>query len=83
HISKLEMHDAVFSVKRLLGSKVQNMKELKVSGNCTRMHPFLLLFVEGQVALQSLELTCVKITKSDLARIVYNKPHLKKLIIVY
>ncbi|KAF9136788.1 hypothetical protein BGX30_010870, partial [Mortierella sp. GBA39] len=80
-INKLEVHDAVFSVKRLLGSKAQNMKELKVSGNCTRMHPFLLLFVERQVVLQSLELTRVKITKSDWTRIVYNKPHLKKLII--
>ncbi|KAF9537673.1 hypothetical protein EC957_007827 [Mortierella hygrophila] len=81
NINKLEVHDAVFSVKRLLGSKAQNMKELKVSGNCTRMHPFLLLFVERQLALQSLELTRVKITKSDWTRIVYNKPHLKKLII--
>ncbi|KAG9061800.1 hypothetical protein KI688_006951 [Linnemannia hyalina] len=81
HINKLEVHDAVFSVKRLLGPNAQNMKELKVSGNCTRMHPFLLLFVERQVALQSLELTRVKITKSDWTRIVYNKPHLKKLII--
>ncbi|KAF9142733.1 hypothetical protein BG015_000693 [Linnemannia schmuckeri] len=81
HIRKLEVHDAIFPVKRLLGPKVHNVKELKVSGNCTRMHPFLFLFVERQVALQSLELTRVNITKSDWTRIVYNKPHLKKLII--
>ncbi|KAF9322228.1 hypothetical protein BGZ91_004375 [Linnemannia elongata] len=81
HIRKLEVHDAVFPVRRLLGPKVQNLKELKVSGDCTRMHPFMLLFVEHQVVLQSLELTRVKVTKSDWRRIVYNKPHLKKLII--
>ncbi|KAF8937037.1 hypothetical protein BGZ47_009209 [Haplosporangium gracile] len=81
HIRKLEVHDAIFPVKRLLGPKVHNVKELKVSGNCTRMHPFLLLFVARQVALQSLELTRVKLTKSDWTRIVYNKPHLNKLII--
>lgn len=46
HIRKLEVHDAVSSVKRLLGLNAQSMKELKVSGNCTRMYPFLLLFVE-------------------------------------
>ncbi|KAK5820718.1 hypothetical protein F5H01DRAFT_411926 [Linnemannia elongata] len=81
HIRKLEVHDAVFPIRRLLGPKVQNLKELKLSGDCTRMHPFMLLFVEYQVVLQSLELTRVKVTKSDWRRIVYNKPHLKKLII--
>ncbi|KAF9150801.1 hypothetical protein BG015_007386 [Linnemannia schmuckeri] len=81
HINRLEIHDAVFPVKRLIGSKTHTLAGLTLSGNCTRMHPFLLIFVERQVHLKSLELTRFKFTASDWKRIVTNKPHLRKLII--
>ncbi|KAF8943937.1 hypothetical protein BGZ47_004863 [Haplosporangium gracile] len=81
HINHLEIHDAVFPVKRLIGPNTHNLAGLKLSGNCTRMHSFLLIFVERQVHLKSLELTRFKFTASDWKRIVTNKPHLRKLII--
>lgn len=81
HIDRLEIHDAVFPVKRLMGPNTHNLAELTLSGNCTRMHPFLLIFVERQVYLKSLELSRFKFTASDWKRIITNKPHLRKLTI--
>ncbi|KAF9142734.1 hypothetical protein BG015_000694 [Linnemannia schmuckeri] len=79
HIEKLVIHDVVFPVKRPIGPKDHNLGELKLSGNCEHMHPFLLIFVEKQVHLKSLELTRVKFTASDWKRIISNKPYLRKL----
>ncbi|KAG0283728.1 hypothetical protein BGZ96_011884 [Linnemannia gamsii] len=81
HINCLEIHDAVFPLKRLMGDKLNHLAELKLSGNCTRMHPYLLIFVQRQVHLQSLELTRFKFTASDWKRIITNKPYLRKLVI--
>ncbi|KAK3835576.1 MAG: hypothetical protein J3R72DRAFT_451538 [Linnemannia gamsii] len=81
HINRLEIHDAVFPVKRLLGPKAHTLVDLKLSGNCTRMHPFLLIFVERQVFLESLELTRLEFTASDWKRILSNKSHIRKLVI--
>ncbi|KAF9118063.1 hypothetical protein BGW39_001502 [Mortierella sp. 14UC] len=81
HIDRLEIHDAVFPVKKLIGPKTHTLAHLKLSGNCTRMHPFLLIFVERQVHLKSLELTRFKFTASDWKRIITKKPHLRKLVI--
>ncbi|KAF9140717.1 hypothetical protein BGX30_006102 [Mortierella sp. GBA39] len=81
HIDHLEIHDAVFPVRRLIGAKSHSLAELTLSGNCTRMHPFLLIFLERQVYLKSLELTRFKFTASDWKRIITNKPHLRKLTI--
>ncbi|KAG0060029.1 hypothetical protein BGZ90_004232 [Linnemannia elongata] len=81
HINCLEIHDAVFPVKRLLGPDAHTLAKLTLSGNCTRMHAFLLIFVERQVHLKSLELTRFHFTASDWKRIITNKPHLRKLTI--
>ncbi|KAF9549104.1 hypothetical protein EC957_004742 [Mortierella hygrophila] len=81
HIEKLEVHEPVFPVKKLLGPKNHNLGELKLSGTSERMHPFLMIFVERQVHLKSLELTRFKFTASDWKRIISNKPHLLKLTI--
>ena len=81
HIDRLEIHDAVFPVKRLIGPNTHTLAELTLSGNCTRMHPFLLIFIERQVHLKSLELTRFKFTASDWKRIITNKPYLRKLTI--
>ncbi|KAK3840114.1 MAG: hypothetical protein JOS17DRAFT_769666 [Linnemannia elongata] len=81
HIEKLEIHDAMFPVKKLLGPTNHNLGELKLSGNCERMHPFLTIFVEKQVHLKVLELERFKFTASDWKRIISNKPHLRKLAI--
>ncbi|KAK3837576.1 MAG: hypothetical protein JOS17DRAFT_786698 [Linnemannia elongata] len=81
HIDRLEIHDTVFPVKRLMGLNTHKLTELKLSGNCRRMHPSLLFFVERQVYLQSLELSRFQFTASDWKRIISNKPHLRKLTI--
>ncbi|KAG0294784.1 hypothetical protein BGZ96_000450 [Linnemannia gamsii] len=81
HIDRLEVYDLVFPVKKLIGSKNHTLSELKLTGNCERMHPFLLIFVERQTHLQSLELTRFQFTASDWKRITTNKPHLRKLVI--
>lgn len=81
HIDCLEINDSVFPVKKLLGQRDHTLAELNLSGNCERIHPFLLIFVERQVCLRSLELTCFQFTASDWKRIMTNKPHLRKLII--
>ncbi|KAK5820670.1 hypothetical protein F5H01DRAFT_339055 [Linnemannia elongata] len=81
HIDRLEIHDSVFSVKKLIGVRDHTLAALKLSGNCDRIHPFLLLFVERQVHLQSLELTRFQFTASDWKKIITNKPHLRKLTI--
>ncbi|KAG0303674.1 hypothetical protein BGZ97_001797 [Linnemannia gamsii] len=81
HIDCLEIHDAVFTVKKLFGPYNHTLVELNLSGNCERMHPFLLIFVERQAHLQSLELTRFQFTASDWKRIITNKPNLRKLVI--
>jgi hypothetical protein len=81
HIDRLEIHDAVFPLKRLIGPETHTLAELTLSGNCARMHPFLLIFVERQLHLKSLELTRFKFTASDWKRIITNKPFLRKLVI--
>ncbi|KAF9899644.1 hypothetical protein EC991_008526 [Linnemannia zychae] len=81
HIDRLEIHEAVFPVKKLIGPNTYTLAHLKLSGNCTRMHPFLMIFLERQVHLKSLELTRFKFTASDWKRIITNKPHLRKLTI--
>ncbi|KAG0276126.1 hypothetical protein BGZ95_007986, partial [Linnemannia exigua] len=81
HIERLEIHDAVFSVRKLIGSKNHAMGHLKLSGSCARMPPFLLIFVERQVHLKTLELMRFQFTVSDWKRIITNKPHLRKLVI--
>lgn len=81
HINCLEIHDAVFPLRRLIGHKINHLAELKLSGNCSRMHPFLLIFVQRQEHLKSLELTRFKFTASDWKRIITNKPYLRKLVI--
>ncbi|KAG0374089.1 hypothetical protein BGX24_010841, partial [Mortierella sp. AD032] len=81
HIDRLEVHEAIFPVKKLMGPEKLKLSHLKLSGNATRMHPFLLIFVERQVLLKSLELTRFKFTPSDWNRVVTKKPHLRKLVI--
>jgi len=74
YIHRLEVHDEIFPVKRLIDPMGHTLSELKLSGNCTRMHPFLLIFVETQEHLRTLELTRFEFTGC-------NKPLLKKLVI--
>ncbi|KAG0372912.1 hypothetical protein BGX24_012428, partial [Mortierella sp. AD032] len=81
HIDRLEVHEAVFPVKKLMGPEKLDLSHLKLSGNSTRMHPFLLIFLERQVHLKSLELTRFKFTPSDWKRVITNKPQLSKLVI--
>ncbi|KAF9904457.1 hypothetical protein EC991_002675 [Linnemannia zychae] len=81
HIDRLEVHEAAFPVKKLIGPKTNTLTHLKLSGNCERMHPFLMIFLERQVHLRSLELTRFKFTASDWKRIIMNKPKLCKLTI--
>lgn len=81
HIDRLEIHDSVFPVKKLIGPWDNSLAELKLSGNCERMHPFLLIFVQRQVYLRSLELKCFQFTASDWKRIMTNKSQLRKLTI--
>ncbi|KAF8937036.1 hypothetical protein BGZ47_009208 [Haplosporangium gracile] len=81
HIKKLEIHDAFFPVKRFIGPMNHDLEELKLSGNCKRMHPFLFILVEKQVHQKSLELTRFNFTASDWKRIISNKPHLRKVVI--
>ncbi|KAG0218271.1 CCR4-Not complex caf1 ribonuclease subunit Caf1 [Mortierella sp. NVP41] len=82
HIDRLETHNAVFPIKQLLGPKDHRLKHLKLSGTCTRMHPFLLGYVERSVRLEVLELTHVKFTPTDWHRITANKTKLRKLVIL-
>ncbi|KAF9905530.1 hypothetical protein EC991_001560 [Linnemannia zychae] len=83
HINRLEVHEAIFPVKKLIGSETHTLAHLKLSGNCTRMHSFLIIFIERQKFLRSLELARFKFTASDWKRIVMNKPHLRNLVIGY
>ncbi|KAG9061751.1 hypothetical protein KI688_006902 [Linnemannia hyalina] len=71
HIEKLEIHDAVFPVKELLGPKkilFLEVDSLSSQEPVSRLHPFLMIFVEKQVHQKSLELTQFKFTASDWKR---------------
>ncbi|KAF9098091.1 hypothetical protein BGX23_007083 [Mortierella sp. AD031] len=84
HINRLEVHDAVFPIRRLMGARPpeHSLSELKLSGTCTRMHPFLLIFVQRSEHLRVLELTRFKFTPTDWNRIIKNKSNLRKLVIL-
>ncbi|KAF9085410.1 hypothetical protein BGX23_009684 [Mortierella sp. AD031] len=82
HIDRLEVHEAVFPIKRLLGAQVHTLAELKISGTGGRMHPFLLGFVERLEHLRVLELTRFTFTPTDWHRIMKKKTGLRKLAIL-
>ncbi|KAF9090336.1 hypothetical protein BGX23_006025 [Mortierella sp. AD031] len=84
HINRLEIQDSVFPIKRLMGAHPHehNLSELKLSGTCTRMHPFLLIYVQRSVHLRVLELTRFDFTPTDWYKVVTEKPKLRKLAIL-
>ncbi|KAF9126938.1 hypothetical protein BG015_004628 [Linnemannia schmuckeri] len=68
HIGRLEVQDSNFPIRKLLGTKTHTLTELKLLGNCIRLIPDLIDFVERLHYLKSLEVMWIHC----LIRIVFS-----------
>ncbi|KAF9086322.1 hypothetical protein BGX23_008994, partial [Mortierella sp. AD031] len=81
-LTHLELHYPIFPVKKLFGNKPPILRELLMSGSVSLVHPFLLVFLERQTDLRTLEITRMSFTKDQWTAVMSGKDNLQKLSIL-